>query len=87
MERKKCESSKGEEEKKCVPLEKERPVHLGERHFTFPSDRLGRLQDHTGMHRCGLCWFSKFGQNMLGETFYTFLIHFLKLKSVSKGLR
>ena len=26
-------------------------VFLGEKSFTFPSDQLGRLHDHTGMHR------------------------------------
>ena len=29
----------------------EKQVYLGERLFTFPSEQLGRLQDHTGKHR------------------------------------
>jgi len=33
--------------------EKKQSVYLGERLFSFPSDRLGRLQDHTGKHREG----------------------------------
>lgn len=38
------------------PGEKEvgrKEVYLGEKLFTFPSDRLGRLQDHTEKHRQG----------------------------------
>ena len=37
-----------------IPGEKEvgrKEVYLGEKLFTFPSDRLGRLQDHTEKHR------------------------------------
>ena len=30
-------------------------VFLGEKSFTFPSDQLGRLHDHTGMHRLRTC--------------------------------
>ena len=30
-------------------------VFLGEKSFTFPSAQLGRLHDHTGMHRLRTC--------------------------------
>ena len=30
-------------------------VFLGEKSFTFPSAQLGRLHDHTGMHRSRTC--------------------------------
>merc|ERR1712168_1434358 len=40
-------------ERKEDEKEKKQTVYLGERLFSFPSDRLGRLQDHTGKHREG----------------------------------